>query len=264
MISDGFCSKHGALHNCTCGDKIEDKKDALEYFEKQYRAVERLVSELPDPPNKEGSFSFSTPYAKIKHFMESRADQPAQVDNQAALDATIIYSEEERDGMDAAFHRAAEKGKGHYETLFAVASYILRKRALTATKHEGVTYHDTDYNSPMRPKRLEYTMCGKIYAVQENGERHMFMDVRGWGYLTGGGAKNLPREEATTIQDKWANEVVNLWNEATENAQGDLKVIPELEKACQSYEFDIANVTAEQCDAVLAGAKEHLKRQKGR
>lgn len=104
-------------------------------------------------------------------------------------------------------------GKRHCSAQDAIAAWNTRAPAPKAA--EDATYHDTDYSSPLRPKRLEYTMCGKIYAVQENGERHMFMDVRGWGYLTGGGAKKLPYEEATGIQDKWANEVCNLWNAAS-------------------------------------------------
>jgi len=52
-------------------------------------------------------------------------------DRKEALGAVgdlIIYTEEERDGMMAAYERAVKKGKGDYESLFAVASYILRKR----------------------------------------------------------------------------------------------------------------------------------------
>lgn len=107
------------------------------------------------------------------------------------------------------------------------------KRALSQQPVPPV-YHDTDYSSPLRPKRLEYTMCGKIYAVQDNGERHMFMDVRGWGYLTGGGAKKLPYEEAEAIQDKWANEVCNLWNNATAQ-QPDAGLLAACKKAADIF-----------------------------
>lgn len=54
MISDGFCSKHGALHNCTCGDEKAsqspapvdaDVQAALDWFEK---LIENYPATLPD------------------------------------------------------------------------------------------------------------------------------------------------------------------------------------------------------------------------
>lgn len=167
-----------------------------------------------------------------------------------------------------------------------LTKYVRADLTPPQSPNRAVYLDDTDYSSPLRPKTLEYTMCGKIYAVQENGERHMFMDVRGWGYLTGGGAKKLPYEEATVIQDKWAMEVVNLWNIAATQAD-EVKVIPELETALMnavkpSYDFHTTcpdckkDFTAnngewliwcgdkEHAEAILAAAEEHLKRQKGR
>lgn len=183
-----------------------------------------------------------------------RADQPAPVDADV---------QEGLDMFDSGYEGTDPKaGTNHYEWGFDIVTAI--KRALTATKHEGVTYHDTDYNSPLRPKRLEYTMCGKIYAVQENGERHMFMDVRGWGYLTGGGAKKLPYEEATVIQDKWANEVCNLWNDAqlscSTGTQDKVEVIPNLEAAIKDLDED-GEIDRHNEEAIEAAARAYLKLQ---
>lgn len=47
-----------------------------------------------------------------------------------AVDAPIVYSEKERDDMWEAFKRAQDTGKGMYETLFAVASVVVRSRNL--------------------------------------------------------------------------------------------------------------------------------------
>lgn len=108
---------------------------------------------------------------------------------------------------DTYYHsRIVEALKAENEALKAENEKLRNER--------NAIYLDIDYNSPLRPKRLEYTMCGKIYAVQNDGSRHMFLDVRGWGYLTGGGsqAKGLSCKEAEAIQDKWALEVVDLWN----------------------------------------------------
>jgi len=145
------------------------------------------------------------------------------------------------------------------------------RTALTQPNQELVeaTYHGTDYSSPLRPKRLEYTMCGKIYAVQENGERHMFMDVRGWGYLTGGGAKKLPYEEATSIQDKWANEVCNLWNAAPETTAPVLEVmgleasIHIVTDLLQNYGGDKDKGEFDAIRSVIEAACMQLARQKG-
>lgn len=79
---------------------------------------------------------------------------------------------------------------------------------------------ETDYSEQYRPERLEYTMCGKIYAKHKDGTSHMFMDVRGWGHLTGGGAKALPHKVAEAIQDGWAKEVCDLWNNKTAATNG--------------------------------------------
>lgn len=54
-----------------------------------------------------------------------------------ALEVPIVWSEMERDGMASAF-RLADGKHGHYETLFAVASWLLRHRAaLAAPGGEG-------------------------------------------------------------------------------------------------------------------------------
>lgn len=45
-----------------------------------------------------------------------------------ALTVPAVWTLTERDGMSAAFKRASEK-HGHYESLFAVAAFILRHRA---------------------------------------------------------------------------------------------------------------------------------------
>lgn len=45
-----------------------------------------------------------------------------------ALAVPEVWSQEERDGMSAAF-AAADGKRGHYETLFAVAAWLLRHRA---------------------------------------------------------------------------------------------------------------------------------------
>lgn len=37
--------------------------------------------------------------------------------------------------------------------------------------------------------------------------------MRGWGYLTGGGAENLPSDEAAKIQDEFAEWVVKILND---------------------------------------------------
>jgi hypothetical protein len=48
-----------------------------------------------------------------------------------ALEVPAVWSQEERDGMADAF-RCADSKHGHYETLFAVAAWLLRHRAKAA------------------------------------------------------------------------------------------------------------------------------------
>lgn len=53
----------------------------------------------------------------------------------AALEVPKVWTAEERDGMAEAFRHASEvRGRGHYETLFAVAAWLLRYRARAALK----------------------------------------------------------------------------------------------------------------------------------
>lgn len=44
-------------------------------------------------------------------------------------------------------------------------------------------------------------------------DHHRMLDVRGWGYLTGGGALNLPQEKAADIQDQIGESVAKLLSE---------------------------------------------------
>lgn len=41
---------------------------------------------------------------------------------------------------------------------------------------------------------------------------HRVCDLRGWGFLTGSGACNLPEAEAAKIQDKMGESIVDLLN----------------------------------------------------
>lgn len=43
---------------------------------------------------------------------------------------------------------------------------------------------------------------------------HRVCDLRGWGFLTGGGACNLPEDEASKIQDKMGEQIAALLNGA--------------------------------------------------
>lgn len=52
----------------------------------------------------------------------------------AALAVPTVWSEDERDGMAAAFAEASKK-HGHYESLFAAASWLLRHRQTQAGFH---------------------------------------------------------------------------------------------------------------------------------
>jgi chromosome segregation ATPase len=51
-----------------------------------------------------------------------------------ALTVPEVWSEEERDGMAAAFAKASEK-HGHYESLFAAAAWLLRHRQAAVAAH---------------------------------------------------------------------------------------------------------------------------------
>jgi len=64
------------------------------------------------------------------HAAEARATRYAE-----ALRVPEVWSEEERDGMSAAYRKASAK-HGHYETLFSVATWLLRYRASTALSAE--------------------------------------------------------------------------------------------------------------------------------
>jgi len=59
-----------------------------------------------------------------------------------------------------------------------------------------------------------------IYANMPDGTRNMIFDirVRGWGNLTGGGARNLNEADAIKVQKMWADEMCNRWNTRADNA----------------------------------------------
>lgn len=73
----------------------------------------------------------------------------------------------------------------------------------------------TDSELPILiPVKLEYDKNGaKIWAIFETGERCMFADLRGWGFLTGGGSKSFPWSKAEKIQDVWGEMICQQWNE---------------------------------------------------
>lgn len=66
------------------------------------------------------------------------------------------------------------------------------------------------------PTPFSYETFG-TQILDANGTR--MLDVRSWGYLTGGAALNLPKEEAASIQDAMAARVVAIlnkhWNDPT-------------------------------------------------
>lgn len=51
----------------------------------------------------------------------------------AALAVPAVWPDEERDGMSAVFDEASQH-HGHYETLFAVAAWLLRRRLAQANR----------------------------------------------------------------------------------------------------------------------------------
>lgn len=61
-----------------------------------------------------------------------------------------------------------------------------------------------------RPLSLEYDdLAAKIWAIWPDG-RHMFIDMRGWGYLTG--TLSLSGKDARAIQDKCGRLICELYN----------------------------------------------------
>ena len=60
---------------------------------------------------------------------------------------------------------------------------------------------------------FSYNNAGDIYAYSSktNKNKHIMM-IRGWGYLTGCGALNLPNEVAAKIQDDFGQYIVETLN----------------------------------------------------
>jgi hypothetical protein len=46
-----------------------------------------------------------------------------------------------------------------------------------------------------------------------DNQGHKVLDLRGWGFLTGGGSLNLPEDEAAKIQDAIGEKITALMNE---------------------------------------------------
>jgi len=85
-------------------------------------------------------------------------------------------------------------------------------------------------NNELMPDKLTTDDIGLyIYATMPDGSRNMMFDirVRGWGNLTGGGARNMSEADAIKVQKMWADEMCKRWNEADRAAPspvGDDKV----------------------------------------
>jgi hypothetical protein len=76
--------------------------------------------------------SYLVESATYENIIAERAAFREEVDRlRLALSVPSVWSQEERDGMSEAFKSAAGE-HGHYETLFAVAAWLLRHRAALA------------------------------------------------------------------------------------------------------------------------------------
>lgn len=66
----------------------------------------------------------------------------------------------------------------------------------------------------MKSKLSFHDRLGWFYIEHPDKGWSHIADIRGWGFLTGGGngALGLSDDEAKAIQDAIANEIVKLWN----------------------------------------------------
>ncbi len=74
---------------------------------------------------------------------------------------------------------------------------------MTKTKPRLSIEEILELDRELHPKgNWKYEPCGQsIWCESEAQSGYMVADVRGWGYLTGGGALNLQHEVAGRIQD---------------------------------------------------------------
>jgi hypothetical protein len=80
------------------------------------------------------------------------ADLKALVERlREALAVPKVWTEDERDGMSAAFVLANEvKGRGHYESLFAIGAWLLSHRAALVEPVKPVEHHHYSPNDQMQ------------------------------------------------------------------------------------------------------------------
>lgn len=63
----------------------------------------------------------------------------------------------------------------------------------------------------MWPSNIEYDENGGIiWANHKNGDKHRFIDIRGWGHLTG--LHKMSAEQARSVQDVWGKLICDLYN----------------------------------------------------
>lgn len=87
-----------------------------------------------------------------------------------------------------------------------------------------------------------------IYCQSKNGD-NMCLQVRGWGNLIGGGAENLPPEEAATIQDDFGEWVVHRLNQSMAKTQRE-KELEGLIKEASDY-LDYNDLTSIKSTSIL-------------
>ena len=94
-----------------------------------YRKTHGLNIALAAVGRKETAMLQASDHAEMALVELFRRVRNAALDEAAGvlIPDPFVWTEEERDGMSATFTKATHK-HGHFETLFAVASWILRRR----------------------------------------------------------------------------------------------------------------------------------------
>lgn len=54
--------------------------------------------------------------------------------------------------------------------------------------------------------------CNKIFARMEDGGSTQILDIRGWGFLTGGASLDLTEGIAMKIQEGWGEQIAEAFN----------------------------------------------------